>query len=140
MGMDTDQLPILDQYDHQPNHLALPSNDYPHDSFVDEQYHHNPMEPYRHQQHLHQIHDPTTFSPQVYQTPQIQHQPQYNESERRYKTPIPSSNHYQPDHPGPVLEDVREGEPGEDKEEEIMEFGASTDEWKLLWSSRTASR
>jgi hypothetical protein len=27
----------------------------------------------------------------------------------------------------------------QDEEEEIMEFGASTDEWKLLWSSRKAS-
>jgi len=32
--------------------------------------------------------------------------------------------------------DFREKDRLEDQEEEIMEFGASTDEWKLLWSTR----
>jgi hypothetical protein len=140
MGRDFDRPPISDQYEPQANHPALPS---PYNDslgyLVPEHHHQDPMNPYRHQQRLHYPDDKNPFPPQVYQTPQIQHH-QYNGSERRYQTPIPRSNHYQPDYSGPGLEDVREDDWGKDKEEEIMEFGASTDEWKLLWSSRKAAR
>ena len=136
--MEVDQAPILDNHDHQPNHLALPPYYETQGLLIPEQHQQDPMNRYRHQ---HQLHHPDhTFRLQVYQTPQIEHH-QYNGFARRCETSIP--DHHQLNNHGAGLEDRGEDlhEEGrvEDKEEEIMEFGASTDEWKLLWSSRKAA-
>lgn len=148
MFMDADQAPIQNQYDYQPNHPAQPSHheqqDHP---FIPGQYPINLNSPYRHQHHQHKVHDSTTFPPQAYLTPQIHntYHP-YDGSGGRHHTPLPISIQSR-DHRGPVsyyrheesrARDLREKERVEDQEEETMEFGASTDEWKLLWSSRKA--
>jgi hypothetical protein len=137
MEGDFDRPPISDQWEPGTNHPALPSpyHDPRSHLIIPEHHHQDPMNPYRHQQQLHYPTDKDLFPPQVYQTPQIQHQAQYHRSQ----TPLPTSKHY----PDPIREisgDLEEVGVGEDKEEEIMEFGASTDEWKLLWSNRKGLR
>jgi hypothetical protein len=135
---DFDRPPISDQYQPRANNPALPSpyNDPLGHLFVPEHHHQDPMNLYRHQQRLHHPSDNNQSPPQVYQTPQVQHQPQYHRSQ----TPLPTSNHYHPDPIPEISGDLEEFGVGEDKEEEIMEFGASTDEWKLIWSNRKGLR
>ena len=148
MVMDAGQAPIQNQYDYQPHHPAQPSHNEQQDHpFIPGQYPINHNSPYQDQRQSHQIHDSTSFPRQAYFTPQIQntYQP-YNGLEGRHHTPLPISIQSR-DHRGPVSDyrheesrarDLREKERVEVQEEEVMEFGASTDEWKLLWSSRKA--
>jgi hypothetical protein len=140
MGMDIDQAPIFPQYDPQHNRPALPFYNDLHSQSAPEHRPYDPMDHYHHQHQISQIPHSTISSPRGYLTTRIQHQPQYHGSERRHDTPIPNLTYDQPNHLGQISGNLEEEGVGEGKEEEIMEFGASKEEWKLLWSDREAFR
>jgi hypothetical protein len=140
MNMDIDQAPIFPPYDPQHNYPALPFYNDLHSQFVPEDHQQDTMDPYS--RHQHQLHNLTTSPPQAYFSPQAHDQLEYNGSERRYDTPIPNLNstYYQHNHPGQIPGNLEEEGAGGDKEEEIEQFGASKEEWKLLWLDRKAFR